>query len=107
MTFVNIQSSARLIAAEAIQTCQTCAVGKTDVGGTAPILRGSRQACRITCPVCRSHLLAIGQGSAANSGDGLHFLASWKDALEGERLFDDYAERTILGRAQLNCSGSC
>jgi hypothetical protein len=54
MTFVNIQSPARrLIAAEAIQTCQTCAVDKTDVGGTGPILRGWRQAWRIACPVCR------------------------------------------------------
>ena len=36
MTFVNIQSSARrLIAAEAIQTCQTCAVDKADVGASA------------------------------------------------------------------------
>ena len=40
MTFVNIQSSARrLIAAEAIQTCQNCAVDKTDIGATPPILR--------------------------------------------------------------------
>jgi hypothetical protein len=30
-----------------------------------------------------THLRAIGQGSAANSEDGLHSLASWKDALEG------------------------
>ena len=40
MTFVNIQSSARrLIAAEAIQTCQNCAVDKTDIGATPLILR--------------------------------------------------------------------
>ena len=69
MTFVNIQSSARrLIVAEAIQTCQTCAVDKADVGATAPILRRWRQAWRITCPICGSRLCAIGQGSAADNG---------------------------------------
>ncbi len=96
MTFVNVQSSARrLIAAEAIQVCQTCAVDKADVGATAPILRSWRQARRITCPVCGSHLCARGQGSAADSEDGLSSLASWEDALEGQRLLDDYAERGI------------
>jgi len=96
MTFVNIQSSARrLIAAKAIQTCQTCAVDKAGVGATAPILRSWRQAWRITCPVCGSRLCARGQGSAADSEDGLNSLASWGDALEGQRLLDDYAERGI------------
>jgi len=94
MTFVNLQSSARhLIAAKAMQTCQTCAVDKTDVGATAPILRSWRQAWRITCPVCGSRLCAIGQ--AADSADGVNSLASWPDALEGQRLLDDYAERGI------------
>jgi hypothetical protein len=94
MTFVNIQSSARrLIAAEAIQTCQTCAVDKADVGATAPILRSWRQAWRITCPVCRSHMRAIGQGSVTNSEDDPPSLVSWEEVLEGERRLDDYAER--------------
>ena len=96
MTFVNIQSSARrLIAAEAIQTCQTCAVDKADVGVKAPILRSWRQAWRITCPVCRSHLRAIGQGSVINRKDDPPSLASWEEVLEGERLLDDFAERGI------------
>ena len=96
MTFVNIQSSARrLIAADAIQTCQTCAVDKADVGVKAPILRSSRQAWRITCPVCRSHLRAIGQGGVTNSQDDPPSLASWEEVLEGERLLDDFAERGI------------
>jgi hypothetical protein len=96
MTFVNIQSSARrLIAAEAIQTCQTCAVDKANVGVTTPILRSWRQAWRVTCPVCRSHLRAIGQGGVTNSEDYPPSLASWEDVLEGERLLDDFAERGI------------
>jgi hypothetical protein len=109
ITFVNIQSSARrLIAAEAIQTCQTCAVDKADVGATEPILRSWRQAWRITCPVCRSRLHAIGQGSAAHGEDDPPSLASWEEVLEGERLLEDYAERGIETWApQLTCSGSC
>ena len=97
MTFVNIQSSARrLIAADAIQTCQTCAVDKANVGVTTPILRSWRQAWRITCPVCRSHLRAIGQGGViTNSEDYPPSLASWENVLEGERLLDDFAERGI------------
>ena len=96
MTFVNLQSSARhLIAAKAIQTCQTCAVDKVDVGAIAPILRSWRQAWRITCPVCGSRLCARGQGSATANEDGVNSLASWPDALEGQRLLDDYAERGI------------
>ena len=35
------------------------------------------------------------QGSAADSEDGLSSLASWEDALDGQRLLDDYAERGI------------
>ena len=42
-------------------------------------------------------MCARGQGSAADSEDGLglNSLASWGDALEGQRLLDDYAERGI------------
>ena len=36
---------------------------------TRRILRSWRQAWRITCPVCQSHLRAIGQGSVINSKD--------------------------------------
>ena len=96
MTFVNIQSSARrLIAAEAIQTCQTCAVDKANVGVTTPILRSWRQAWRVTCPVCRSHLRAIVQGGVTNSQDDQPSLASWEEVLEGERLLNKFAERGI------------
>ena len=87
--------SRRLIAAEAIQTCQTCAVDKTDVGVKAPILRSWRQAWRITCPVCRSLMRAMGQGSVTSSEDDPPSLVSWEEVLEGERLLDDYAERGI------------
>src|SRR5271166_1191600 len=109
MTFVNIQSSARRpIAAEAIQTCQTCAVDRADVGATTPVLRSWRQAWRITCPVCRSHSREIGQGSATNSEDDPPSLAWSEEALEGERLLDDFAERAFRhGRPQLTCSSSC
>ena len=84
MTFVNIQSSARrLIAATAIQTCQTCALDKAAVGATAQILRSWRQAWRITCPVCRSHMRAIGQGSAPTA-EMLYLLSShWKTRSRG------------------------
>ncbi|MGO9390447.1 TniQ family protein [Rhodoblastus sp.] len=93
MTFLNIETTARrLISAEVIQSCQTCAIDKADVGAT-PILRSWRQAWRITCPICHSQLGGAGQGSEANSGDSTHSLATWEDALKGERLLDDYAER--------------
>ena len=61
----------------------------------AVILRSWLQAWRITCPVCGYQLSAVGQGSAANSGDGPPSLASWEEALGGERLLDDYAERGV------------
>jgi TniQ len=96
MTFANISSSARrLVAAEPIQMCSTCATKNADVGAKELIMRSWRQAWRITCPVCRSHLSAEGQGSAANSGDGPTSLVPWEEALRGERLLDDYAERGI------------
>ena len=88
-------SAEQLIAAEAIQTCQTCAVDKADVGVKAPILRSWRQACRITCPVCRSHLAAIGQGSVTNSEDDPRSLASWEEVLEGERLLNDFVSGSV------------
>jgi hypothetical protein len=40
-------------------------------------------------------LSAVGQGGAANRGDGPPSLTSWEEALGGERLLDDYAERGI------------
>ena len=38
---------------------------------------------------------AIAQGSVTNSEDDPPSLVSWKEALEGERLLDDYAEQGI------------
>ncbi len=94
MTFTNVQNSARcLIAVGAIQTCQGCAAGQPDSGAVLPILRSWRLAWRITCPVCGSHLRAMGQGSDAGSADDP--LASWEDAVHGERLLDDFAERGV------------
>jgi hypothetical protein len=40
-------------------------------------------------------LSAVGQGGAANSGDDPPSVASWEEALGGERLLDDYTERGI------------
>lgn len=94
MTFANVQNSAScLIAVNAIQTCQGCAAGQPEFGTVLPILRSSRLAWRLTCPDCGSHLRAIGQGSGAGSADDTAPLASWEDAVHGECLLDDFAER--------------
>jgi len=96
MTFTNISSSARrLVAGEPIQTCSTCATKNIGADVNAIILRSWLQAWRITCPVCGYRLSAVGQGGAANRGDGPPSLTSWEEALGGERLLDDYAERGI------------
>jgi hypothetical protein len=96
MTFANISISARrLVAAEPIQTCSTCATKKMGTDVNAAILHSWLQAWRITCPVCGYQLSAVGQGRAANNDDGSPSLASWEEALGGERLLDDYAERGI------------
>ncbi len=96
MTFTNVHNSARcLIAVGAIQTCQGCAAGQQEFGTVLPILRSWRLAWRITCPVCGSHLRAMGQGSDAGSADDPAPLASWEDAVHGERLLDDFAERGV------------
>jgi hypothetical protein len=96
MTFANISSSARrLVVGEPIQKCSTCATKNIGADLKAIILRSGLQAWRITCPVCGYRLSAVGQGGAANSGDGPPSLASWEEALGGERLLDDYAERGI------------
>ena len=71
----------------------TCAVERTRRRRQCAILRSWLQAWRITCPVCGCHLSAVGQGSATNSGESLPSLASSEEALGGERLLDDYAER--------------
>jgi hypothetical protein len=95
MTFANVQNSARcLIAVGAIQTCQGCAAGQPEFGTALPILRSWRLAWRITCPVCGSHLRVIGQGTGASSADDPAPLASLEDAAYGERLLDDFAERS-------------
>ena len=94
MTFANLQNSARcLIAVGAIHTCQGCAARQPEFGIVLPVLRSWRLAWRITCPVCGSHLRAIGQGSGAGSADDTAPVASWEHALRGERLLDDFAER--------------
>jgi len=59
-------------------------------------LRSSRRAWRTTFPVCGYKLSAVGQRRAVNSGgNGPPSLASYQEALGGERLLDDYAERGI------------
>ena len=97
MTFVNIQSSARrLIAADAIQTCQTCAIDKpTSASRRQFCAAGARLGASLVVVVCRSHLRAIGQGGVTNSEDDPPALASWEEVLEGERLLDDFAEGGI------------
>src|SRR6185437_2919228 len=68
----------------------------TRVRRRAAILRSWRLAWRITCTVCGSHLRAIGQGGGgARSADDPAPLASWEDAVHGERLLDDFAERGV------------
>jgi len=96
MSFTDVQNSARcLVAASAVQTCQSCATRQTESGAVLPILRSWRLAWRITCPVCGSPLQAMGQGSAVGSANDPAALASWEDALDGERLLDDFAERGV------------
>ena len=94
MTFANISNSARrLVAAKPIQACSACATKNKSADANAAILRSWLQAWRITCPVCGYQMSVVGQGSATNSGESLPSLASSEEALGGERLLDDYAER--------------
>ncbi len=96
MTFADLQNSARrLVAARAVQTCEGCATGQTEFGAALPVRRSWRLAWRITCPLCGSPLQAMGQGNAVGSAADPAPLASWEDALCGERLLDDFAERGV------------
>jgi len=62
---------------------------------TAAVLSSWHQAWRIICPVCANPLSAMGQGSGAERGDAPPSLVYREDALKGERLLDDYAERGV------------
>jgi len=96
MTFANTPISARrLVTAKAIQTCSTCATRNERADATAAVLRSWHQAWRIVCPVCANPLSAAGQGSGAERGDGPPSLVHPNDALNGERLLENYSERGV------------
>jgi hypothetical protein len=96
MTFANIAISAtRLVTAQPIQTCSTCVAKNENADATTAVLRSWHQAWRIICPICANPLSAVGQGSGADRGDGPPSLVYRDDALKGERLLDNYAERGV------------
>ena len=96
MRFANISSSTRrLVAAEPIQICSTCATKYMGADVNAANLRSWLQGWRMTGPVYGYQLSALGEGSAADNCDGPPSLASEEEALGGERLLNDYAERGI------------
>ena len=67
-----------------------------------------RQVWRISYSVRRYQLSAVGQGGAANSGDGAPSLASCeKRSMASVCSMTTPSEASRHGRHQLTCSGSC
>jgi hypothetical protein len=101
MTFANLSKAAgRLVAAKSIQTCSSCAAKNVEAGSESAILRSWLQAWRITCPICGERLSTVGEGGFPGADFNSPFGHLWNDALRGERLVDDAAERGIRTWAQ-------
>jgi hypothetical protein len=113
-----LPKSRRLIAAKPMQFCANC-TRRPNSNGPEPIRRSQLLGWRLTCPQCASPFIDDGKRSIPSP-----FAAYWTDALDGQRLIDDEAERgdrawaspTELARlllmrrdprtAHLKCSGS-
>jgi hypothetical protein len=101
MTFADLSKGAgRLVAAKSIQRCSTCAAKNEEAGSESAILRSWLQAWRVTCPICSERLSTVGEGGFPGADFGSPFGHLWNDALRGERLVDDAAERGIWTWAQ-------
>jgi hypothetical protein len=85
------QGAERMLAARPIQECAVCAARNKHEKLGATITRGQLQAWRVTCSVCGSRLSAIGDGERKAAATPFRHL--WADALRGERLLDDAANR--------------
>ncbi|SDR58171.1 hypothetical protein SAMN05519103_06030 [Rhizobiales bacterium GAS113] len=94
------KAAGRLVAAKSIQTCSTCAAKNKEAGAESAILRSWLQAPRVTCPICGERLSTVGEGGFPGADFGSPFGHLWNDALRGERLVDDAAERGIWTWAQ-------
>jgi hypothetical protein len=90
MSLSNIlPKSRRLIAAKPMQFCAACA-RQANSNGPEPVRRGQLLGWRLTCPPCGSPLIDGDNRSTPSPFDDY-----WTDALDGQRLVDDEAERGV------------
>ncbi|WBK02386.1 TniQ family protein [Methylocystis parvus] len=90
MSLSNIlPKSCRLIAAKPMQFCAACA-RQANSSGPEPVRRSQLLGWRLTCPQCCSQLIDGDKRSNPSP-----FADYWTDALDGQRLIDDEAERGV------------
>ena len=90
MSLSNISpKSRRLIAAKPMQFCANCS-RQSNSNGPEPVRRSQLLGWRLTCPHCGSPLIDSDKRSTPSP-----FAAYWTDALDGQRLIDDEAERGV------------
>ena len=90
MSLSNISpKSRRLIAAKPMQFCANCS-RQANSNGPEPARRSQLLGWRLTCPQCGSPLIDNDKRSTPSP-----FAAYWTDALDGQRLIDDEAERGV------------
>jgi len=90
MSLSNIfPKSRRLIAAKPMQFCANCS-RQANSNGPEPIRRSQLLGWRLTCPQCGSPFIDNEKRSIPSP-----FAAHWTDALNGQRLIDDEAERGV------------
>ena len=90
MSLSNILAkSRRLIAAKPMQFCANCS-RQANSNGPEPVRRSQLLGWRLTCPQCSSPFIDDGTRSIPSP-----FAAYWTDALDGQRLIDDEAERGV------------
>jgi len=79
----------RLIAAKPMQFCANCS-RQSNSNGPEPVRRSQLLGWRLTCPQCGLPLIDNDKRSIPSP-----FTALWTDALDGQRLIDDEAERGV------------
>jgi len=90
MSLSNIlPKSRRLIAAKPMQFCAACS-RQANSNGPEPVRRSQLLGWRVTCPQCGSPLVDGDKRSIPSP-----FAAYWAEALDGQRLIDDEAERRV------------
>ena len=87
MTFSDLPGEAkRFVSRSPVQFCNPCRSRNRDPDAQNAKLRGAHCGWRITCPYCGAKLSPLPHVAHAPADDGVS--AIWREAAEGERLFD-------------------